>query len=74
LKSPKFGLKPGATPIQAAGAVALGAALGPFAAVPPFIDPGLAKNADCVALVAAAERQGAPVRASATTGPASRRS
>ncbi len=35
---------------QAGGAVALGAVLTPIAAILPFVDPGLAKNADCAAL------------------------
>jgi hypothetical protein len=67
LKDPKFGLKPGKAPLQALGAVALGAALGPIAAVLPFIDAGLTHDANCVALVSQAQQQGAPVKASATT-------
>ena len=35
---------------QTAGALALGAALTPFAAVLAFVDPGLAKDADCASL------------------------
>jgi hypothetical protein len=67
LKNPKFGLKPGKAPLQALGAVALGAALGPVAAVLPFIDAGLTHDANCVALVSQAQQQGAPVKPSATT-------
>jgi uncharacterized protein involved in outer membrane biogenesis len=44
---------------QAAGAVALGVVAAPLAAVLPFVGPGLAKNADCQALVSAAEAPGA---------------
>ncbi len=47
---------------------ALGAGLGilsPFAAVLAFVDPDLAKNADCAAILADAKSQGAPVKASA---------
>jgi AsmA family protein len=47
---------------------ALGAGLGvlsPFAAILAFVDPGLAKNADCAAILADARSQGAPVKASA---------
>ena len=40
---------------QAAGAVALGVVAAPLAAVLPFVGPGLAHNADCQALVSAAE-------------------
>lgn len=72
LKSPKFGVKAGNIPLQAAGAVALGAALGPFAAILPFVDAGLAHDADCVGLVRSAQQLGAPVKASATT-PAKRK-
>jgi uncharacterized protein involved in outer membrane biogenesis len=67
LNSPKFGVKPGAIPLQAAGAVALGAMLGPVAAILPFVDPGLTKNADCTGLVSQAQHEGAPVKPSATT-------
>lgn len=67
IKSPKFGLKPGNAPLQIAGSVALGVVLTPAAAILPFIDPGLSKDADCVALVASAEQKGAPVKPSATT-------
>ncbi len=67
LKSPKFGVKPGAIAVQAAGAVGLGVILGPVAAVLPFVDAGLAKNADCVSLVGQAQQRGAPVKPSATT-------
>src|SRR6185437_11936582 len=54
------------TPALAQGA--LGAGLGilsPFAAILAFVDPGLAKNADCSAILADAKSQGAPVKASA---------
>jgi hypothetical protein len=47
---------------------ALGAGLGllsPFAAILAFVDPGLAKNADCSAILADAKSEGAPVKASA---------
>jgi hypothetical protein len=67
LKSPKFGLKPGQVPVQVLGAVALGAVLGPAAAILPFVDPGLNHDADCVALVRGAQQQGAPVKPSQTT-------
>jgi AsmA family protein len=59
LKKPKVGLKPGNTPGEVALATALGVLATPLASVIAFIDPGLAKNADCNALIAEAERQGA---------------
>jgi uncharacterized protein involved in outer membrane biogenesis len=60
LSKPKVGLKPGNAPGQAALATALGVLATPLASVLAFIDPGLAKDADCGALLAEAERQGAP--------------
>ncbi len=60
LSKPKVGLKPGNTPGQVAVATALGVLATPLAAVIGFIDPGLAKNADCGGLIAEAEREGAP--------------
>jgi len=59
LKKPKIGLKPGNTPGEVALATALGVLATPLASVIAFIDPGLAKNADCNSLIAEAERQGA---------------
>jgi hypothetical protein len=60
LEKPKVGLKPGNTPGEVALATALGVLATPLASVLAFIDPGLAKDADCGALIAEAERQGAP--------------
>lgn len=59
LEKPKIGLKPGNTPGEIALATALGVLATPLASVVAFIDPGLAKNADCNGLIAEAERQGA---------------
>ena len=56
--------------VEAGSAVAqggLGAALGflnPFAAILAFIDPGLAKDANCGPLLASAKAQGAPIKSS----------
>jgi len=58
LKKPKVGLKPGNTPGEVALATALGVLATPLASVIAFIDPGLAKDADCNALIAEAEREG----------------
>jgi hypothetical protein len=49
----------------------LGAGLGvvnPLAAIFAFLDPGLAKNADCAGLLSTAKNQGAPVKAPVKTG------
>ena len=69
LLHPSIGLKTGNTVGQGAAAVGLGALMGPLAAVLAFIDPGLAKDADCSALINEAHQQGAALKtASATPG------
>src|SRR5690606_24485465 len=52
LRSPKPGIKAEAVVAQGGVAAALGALLSPLAAILPFIDPGLAKDADCAGLIA----------------------
>jgi hypothetical protein len=54
LLHPKVGVDAGHALAQAGGAAALGAVLTPFAAVLAFVDRGLAKNADCAAVLAQA--------------------
>jgi len=62
LIAPKFGVDVG----KAAGQLAIGALLGavvaPLAAILPFVNPGLAKNADCAALMSEARARGAGTR------------
>jgi AsmA family protein len=65
LRSPKAGVKAGQAAGQVVAAVALGAFLSPVAVILPFVDPGLAKNADCAGLTAQAQAKGAPVKAAA---------
>ncbi|HKR87511.1 MAG TPA: AsmA family protein [Phenylobacterium sp.] len=65
LLHPKLGVQPGPALAQGGAAAALGAFLSPLAAILPFIDPGLAKDANCVGLVAEAGHQGAPVKTAA---------
>ena len=60
LVGPKLGVEPGAAIAQGAGGLTLGALLSPLAAILPFIDPGLAKDANCGALIAQARGAGAP--------------
>ena len=67
LDSPKIGVSAGKVPLQAGAALGLAVVATPLAAILPFVDPGLAKNADCVGLVGAAKSDGAPVKVSATT-------
>jgi len=54
LLKPRVGLDPAKTALQAGAGAALATLLTPVAAVLAFIDPGLAKNADCSALLAQA--------------------
>ena len=62
LAHPKPGVDAAKAAPQLGLAVAVGAVLAPLAAILPFIEPGLAKNADCAALIAEAKSQGAPVK------------
>lgn len=67
--SPKIGVDAGNALPQGGLAAAL-AFVSPLAALLPFVDPGLAKNADCGAVIAEGKQNGAPitrkVRAAAT--------
>jgi uncharacterized protein involved in outer membrane biogenesis len=56
LSHPEFGLKTANIVGQASAAVALGTLLTPVATVLAFVDPGLAKDADCASLVSQAEQ------------------
>jgi uncharacterized protein involved in outer membrane biogenesis len=58
LENPKVGIDPEKTLLQAGEGTVLGALLTPIAAVLAFIDVGLAKNADCSALLAQAAPSG----------------
>jgi hypothetical protein len=62
LAKPSIGIKSGGALAQAGAAVGLSVLLTPLAAILPFVDPGLAKDADCGALLADARSKGAPVR------------
>jgi len=55
LRHPSVGLSTPALVKQAAAAVALGVVATPFAAVLAFVDPGLARSADCAELINEAE-------------------
>ncbi|HXC57320.1 MAG TPA: AsmA family protein [Rhizomicrobium sp.] len=61
LAHPRIGVKAGPALLQGGVAVALGF-LFPPAAILPFIDPGLAKDANCAGLMVQAKAQGAPVK------------
>jgi AsmA family protein len=59
IRAPKPGVKVGSIVAQGGIAAALGAIINPIAALLPFVDPGLAKDADCGALIAQAGSRGA---------------
>ncbi|MDE2485886.1 MAG: AsmA family protein [Alphaproteobacteria bacterium] len=62
IRSPSLKIEKGKAIAQGGVAAALAAAVSPLAAILPFVDPGLAKNADCAALVTQAAQKGAPVK------------
>jgi len=59
LSKPRVGIEPKKTLLQAGAGTVLATVLTPIAAVLAFVDPGLAKNADCSALLAQAAPDGA---------------
>jgi len=59
--SPKVSVRKGQAIAQGVGAAAL-SLLTPAAVLLPFVDAGLAKNADCAGLMAAGKAEGAPVK------------
>ena len=61
---PALGVAAGPAMTQGGIALALGV-VNPFAAILAFIDPGLAKDANCGPLLADAKAKGAPVKPSA---------
>jgi hypothetical protein len=64
LQAPAIGVD--TKPALTQGAIGAGLALlSPLAALLVFVDPGLAKDANCAGLLADAKSQGAPVRAPA---------
>jgi uncharacterized protein involved in outer membrane biogenesis len=60
LLKPSVGVDIGSTAKQGAVAAALGAIATPIAAVLAFVDPGLAKDQNCAAMLAEAEHKGTP--------------
>jgi uncharacterized protein involved in outer membrane biogenesis len=60
IRRPKLGVEPGKAIGQGGLAAVLGSVLTPLAAILPFVDPGLAKDAACSALIAEAAKDGAP--------------
>jgi AsmA family protein len=58
LASPSFGVNAGSVAKQGAIAVALGVLATPLAAILAFVDPGLAKNQNCAAMIADVDSKG----------------
>ena len=56
LSAPKIGVDPGKVAAQTGGAIALATLLTPVAAVLAFVDGGLAKDANCTALLGQAQQ------------------
>ncbi|MDB6087425.1 MAG: AsmA family protein [Gammaproteobacteria bacterium] len=67
LAHPSIGIEARRSVAQAGAAVALGIVLTPLAAVLAFVDPGLAKDADCAALLAEPKNDTTSARAGAPT-------
>jgi uncharacterized protein involved in outer membrane biogenesis len=67
--SPKLGVEKGQALAQGGAGLALGALLSPLAVLLPFVDAGLAKDANCASLMAEGRAQGAPVKPGAATPP-----
>ncbi len=62
LSQPKVGVELGRVVAQGGIAAVLTGLLGPLGTLLPFVDPGLEKNADCIALMQEARTNRAPVR------------
>ncbi len=62
LIAPRFGVDVGKAAPQLVVSALLGALVAPLAVILPFVNPGLAKNADCAALMGRAATKGTPVR------------
>jgi uncharacterized protein involved in outer membrane biogenesis len=65
LRRPGYTLQTGQALAQGGVAAVLTSLLSPLAGILPFVEPGLAKDANCAALIAEGRSRGAPVRAAA---------
>jgi hypothetical protein len=68
--APKVSIHKAGAIAQGGVAVALATVLSPVAVLLPFVDAGLAKDANCSGLLAQGKAQGAPVKAGTSTAPA----
>jgi hypothetical protein len=62
IRSPQIRLEKGGAIAQGGVAAALATLVSPLALIIPFVDPGLAKDANCSALIGEAAQKGAPVK------------
>ena len=67
--SPRLRVEKGQAIAQGGVAVALATVLSPLAALLPFVDAGLAKDANCTAIVTEGRSQGAPVASAKAATP-----
>jgi hypothetical protein len=65
LTKPAVGIETSKVVAQGGLGLALGSVLTPLAAILPFVDPGLAKDANCSGLMAQGKAEGAPVKGQA---------
>jgi len=72
LLKPKVGIETGQAIGQGGVGLALATVLSPLAVVLPFVDAGLAKDANCSALLADGAAQGAPVKTARAETPKAR--
>ena len=72
LARPKIGVETGRAIAQGGVSLALAAVLTPLAVILPFVDAGLAKDANCSALLADGAAQGAPVKTARAGTPKAR--
>lgn len=72
LLRPKVGVETGRAIGQGGAGLALATVLSPLAAILPFVDAGLAKDANCAALLADGAAQGAPVKTARAGTPMAR--
>ncbi|MDB5476806.1 MAG: AsmA family rane protein [Phenylobacterium sp.] len=64
IRSPSLRIEKGQAVAQGGVAVALASVLSPLAALLPFVDPGLAKDANCAAMIHEDVQKGTPVKPS----------
>jgi AsmA family protein len=67
--APQVSVQKGGAIAQGGAALALATLLSPVAVLLPFVDAGLAKDANCASLLAQGKAEGAPVKSPVAAGP-----